>query len=119
MPALIAVSPIFQVTNLERAIAFYTQVMGFELGWTWGSPPDRASLCRDAVEITLEVERVPRTSHVYLQVEGVDAYFAQVAGAGATVIHPLADRAYGMRDARVTDPDGNYIAFGEAIPDAR
>jgi catechol 2,3-dioxygenase-like lactoylglutathione lyase family enzyme len=99
-PALHAVSPIFQVSNLQRGIDFYTRVMGFELEWTWGSPPDRASLCRDAIEITLEVERSPRTSHIYVQVRGV------------------ADRIYGMRDGRIADPDGNYIALGEAIPGA-
>jgi uncharacterized glyoxalase superfamily protein PhnB len=111
-----AVSPIFQVANLQRGIDFYTKVMGFELGWTWGTPPDRASVSRDSVEITLEVERSPRSSHVYVQVKGVDAYFAAVAAAGAAVIRPLADRAYGMRDGRVADPDGNYIGLGEALP---
>jgi len=114
-PVLHAISPIFQVSNLQRGIDFYTKVMGFELGWTWGTPPDRASLCRDAVEITLEVEREPRTSHVYLQVNGVDAYFERVIRAGATVVVPLADRVYGMRDGRVTDPDGNHLGLGEAI----
>jgi uncharacterized glyoxalase superfamily protein PhnB len=117
-PVLHAVSPIFQVADLRRGIDFYTRVMGFELGWTWGTPPDRASLCRDAIEITLEVEREPRSSHVYVQVKGIDGYFAKVLAGGATVIHPLANRAYGMRDGRISDPDGNYIALGEALPDA-
>jgi catechol 2,3-dioxygenase-like lactoylglutathione lyase family enzyme len=64
-----AICPIFQVSNLERGIEFYTRVMGFELSWTWGDPPDRASLCRDAVEITLEVEANPILSHAYIQVK--------------------------------------------------
>ena len=80
-----AICPIFQVSNLERGIEFYTRVMGFELAWTWGDPPDRASLCRDAVEITLEVEANPILSHAYIQVEGIDAYFARVTSAGAKV----------------------------------
>jgi len=110
-----AICPIFQVSNLERGIEFYTRVMGFELAWTWGQPPDRASLCRDSVEITLEVEANPILSHAYIQVEGVDAYFARVTTAGAKVVHPLADRVYGMRDGRVADPDGNHLALGQAI----
>ena len=117
-PMLTSVCPIFQVSNLQRGIDFYTKVMGFELGWTWGTPPDRASLCCDAVEITLEVEREPRTSHVYLQVNGVDAYFERVVRAGASVVVPLADRVYGMRDGRIADPDGNHLGLGEALPDA-
>jgi len=112
-----SVSPIFQVANLQRSIDFYTQVMGFELAWTWGTPPDRASLCRDSVEITLEVERSPRPSDVYVQVKGIDDYYARIVGAGAQVRVPLADRKYGMRDCRIRDPDGNGIALGESIGD--
>ena len=114
-PKLSSVSPIFQVSNLQRGIDFYTRVMGFNVGWTWGEPPDRASLCRDAIEIMLEVEREPRTSHIYLQVNGVDAYFGQVTRDGARVVVPLADREYGMRDGRISDPDGNHVGLGEAI----
>jgi len=116
--SLLTITPILQVGNLQRALDFYTRVMGFETAWTWGTPPDRASVCRDSVEIMLEVEREPRTSHVYLQVKGVDAFFDVVTGAGARIVVPLADRAYGMRDGRVSDPDGNHIGLGEALPRA-
>ena len=114
-PTLHAVSPIFQVANLQRAIDYYTRVLGFELGWTWGTPPDRASFCRDSVEITVEVERAPVPSMVYVQVNGVDEYFTRIAAAGAIVKVPLADRVYGMRDGRVEDPDGNAINLGESL----
>ena len=116
---LLSVSPILQVTNLQRSIDFYTKVMGFELGWTWGTPPERASLRGDSVEIMLEVATKPRTSHVYVQVKGVDAYFAQVVAAGAQGVYPLADRVYGMRDGRIADPDGNHIGLGESPPESR
>lgn len=116
-PKLTAICPIFQVKDLQRGIDFYTHVMGFELAWKWGEPPDRASLCRDAIEITLEVERLPLRSQAYLQVKGIDEYFARIAAAGAKVLIPLADRVYGMRDGRIEDSDGNQIALGEAITD--
>ncbi len=53
-PTFRAIAPIFQVANLQRSIDYYTRIMGFELGWTAGEPPDRASFCRDSVEITVE-----------------------------------------------------------------
>jgi uncharacterized glyoxalase superfamily protein PhnB len=117
-PKFLAVSPIFQVEVLERGIDFYTRVMGFELAWTWGTPPDRASLCRDAVEITLETRRLgeaARTSHVYVQVERIDDCYAAIVSAGARVKTPLADRVYGMRDCRIVDPDANELSIGESI----
>jgi catechol 2,3-dioxygenase-like lactoylglutathione lyase family enzyme len=94
---------------------FYTHVFGFELGWAAGDPPDRASFCRDSIEITVEVEAVPARGQAYIQVSGVDAYFARIAGAGARVKVPLGDRFYGMRDGRVEDPDGNEIHIGEPL----
>jgi catechol 2,3-dioxygenase-like lactoylglutathione lyase family enzyme len=114
-PTLHAVAPIFQVAHLQRGIDFYTQILGFDIAWTWGTPPDRASLCRDRVEITLEVAPAPTPSKVYIQVNGVDEYYARVTTAGAKLVVPLADRVYGMRDCRIEDPDGNAIAIGESI----
>jgi uncharacterized glyoxalase superfamily protein PhnB len=114
-PELKSITPIFQVTNLERAIDYYTHVLGFELGWTAGEPPDRASSCRDAVEIVVEVEPVPARGQTYLQVSGVDEYFSSITAAGARVKVPLGDRVYGMRDGRVIDPDGNEIHIGEPL----
>jgi uncharacterized glyoxalase superfamily protein PhnB len=114
-PTLSSIAPIFQVANLQRAIDFYTRVMGFELGWTAGEPLDRASFCRDSVEITVEVDAAPARAQAYIQVSGVDAYFETITAAGASVKIPLADRFYGMRDGRVLDPDGNEIHIGEPL----
>jgi catechol 2,3-dioxygenase-like lactoylglutathione lyase family enzyme len=117
-PKLNAICPIYQVENLERAIEFYTRVLGFEVAWKAGDPHDRASLCRDAVEITLET-REPnepkRLSRAYLYVTGIDAYVADAQAKGAPVTVPLADRWYGMRDCRVRDLDGNELHIGEAL----
>jgi len=114
----LAVNPILQVENLQRAIEFYTRVLGMELAWAWGEPPDRASFCRDAVEITLEEKKLgeaSRATHVYLQVDRIDEYFSAIAAAGARIKVPLADRVYGMRDCRVLDIDGNEISIGASI----
>jgi uncharacterized glyoxalase superfamily protein PhnB len=113
-----AVTPILQVENLQRGIEFYTRVLGMKLACTWGEPPDRASLCRDAVEITLEETKLgeaSRRSHLYLQVDRVDEYFAAISAAGARIKVPLADRGYGMRDCRILDQDGNELSIGESI----
>lgn len=114
-PKLSAIAPIFQVANLQRAVDYYTRVMGFELGWTAGEPPDRASFCRDDVEISVEVDREPKRAQAYLYVKGVDEYFSRIFAAGARIKVPLADRFYGMRDGRIEDPDGNAICIGEPL----
>ena len=114
-PRLEAIAPIFQVAYLQRSIDFYTRVLGFELGWTAGEPPDRASLCRDSVEITIETDAAPVRAKAYIHVSGVDEFYARAASAGANITVPLADRFYGMRDGRIVDPDGNELHVGEPL----
>ena len=48
-------------------------------------------------------------------VDDVDALYAELVGRGARIIVPAADRAYGMRDFSVLDPDGNVLVFGMSI----
>ena len=114
-PKLQAIAPIFQVADLQRSIDFYTRVMGFELGWTAGEPLDRASLCRDNVEITIETDSAPVRSKAYIYVSGVDEIYSRAAAGGGQVTVPPADRFYGMRDGRIADPDGNELCIGEPL----
>jgi len=114
-PKFSAIAPIFQVANLQRAIDFYTKVLGFELEWTAGDPLDRASLCRDSVEITIETDPSPVRGKAYIYVTGVNEIYTRAAAAGANVTVPLADRFYGMRDGRIVDPDGNELHVGELL----
>ena len=75
------------------------------------------AVCRDRVEFNLALRDSSDQGHVgkvYIQMSGVDQYYAQITKAGATVAVPLADRVYGMTDCRVLDPDANELSFGEA-----
>jgi uncharacterized glyoxalase superfamily protein PhnB len=112
-----SVTPILQVADLQRALDFYRDAMGFQSGWIVGDPPWLASVCRDAVEFHLYRVDKPVPSHVYLNVNAVDDYFGAITRAGAKVIYALEDREYGMRDGRVADPDGNHIGIGENLCD--
>ena len=98
--------------RLARAV-----VLGFEIGWTFGNPPELASVCRDQIEFNLSRARENefRVAGVYVHVDDVDAYYDLIIAAGVQATYPLKDRPYGMRDCRVEDPDGNQISFGSPI----
>ncbi len=116
-PVLEAAVPIFPVRDLAASIEYYEKVLGFRLGWKWGEPPSLASVCRDRVEINLTLRESPDqklVGMVYIQMFGVDQYYAQITRAGARVGVALAERVYGMKDCRVLDLDDNELSFGEA-----
>lgn len=113
-----SVSPILTVNDLAESIGFFRDALGFDLAWSWGEPPDIAAMCRDNVEITLTQRTGAKpsgTAHVYLGVSGIDEYYAALVDAGASVVVPIGDRPYGMRDFRIADPSGNELSIGQAI----
>jgi predicted enzyme related to lactoylglutathione lyase len=115
-PRMTAIAPILQISDLDRSIDFWKRVMAFDVAWiAGGEPPNIASVCRDQIYLMVRVEKAPKPCDIYIEVDGIDAYFKRVSDAGAKVVYPLANRDYGMRDGRVEDPDGNQISLGEAI----
>jgi len=118
-PSLSAAVPILRVRDLDRALEYYRSTLGFDVRWTFGNPPELASICRDRVEFNLSKAREDefQLTQVYVYVDDVDAYYDLIVAAGARATYPLEDRVYGMRDCRVEDPDGNQISFGSPVRD--
>src|ERR671914_2932721 len=55
------------------------------------------------------------TVRINLIVDDPDAAEAQAVRAGATVIFPVDDQAYGFRQGRVADPDGHHWLLGKPL----
>jgi catechol 2,3-dioxygenase-like lactoylglutathione lyase family enzyme len=113
-PEFEAVTPRLPVADVDKALAFYVDRLGFRLGRKWGNPITHGNVCRDSISLDLISFPEGRcgTAMAYIQLSGVDAYFSELKGRNLTVSEPQ-DRPYGMRDFEVVDPDGNRLAFGE------
>lgn len=109
----ISVRPNLPVADIERAVAFYCDVVGLEVRMR--SPEyGLAHLGSGAMEIAL-LQRKDNPVTVYVNVTGVDALHERIARGGGTVAVPLTDEPWGLRDFVLEDPDGNRLAFGERI----
>jgi catechol 2,3-dioxygenase-like lactoylglutathione lyase family enzyme len=114
-PEFEGISPVFPVSDVGAALAFYRERLGFDLGWIVGDPPSHANVCRGAVGISLTLKpSAAGRGEAYVELRGVDTYCAELRARG---LEPgeLADRTYGMRDFALTDADGNRLVFGESI----
>jgi predicted enzyme related to lactoylglutathione lyase len=122
---LTGISPVLLVADLERAIAFYRDALGFECE-KFGDPPDFASASRDSATILLglapEASRlVPhwqirdKTWNAYVRVDDADALYAEVQARGAPIDYTIYDAPHGFREFGVQDPDGHDIAFGQLL----
>jgi catechol 2,3-dioxygenase-like lactoylglutathione lyase family enzyme len=113
-PKFEAVTPRLPVADVEQALTFYIDQLGFQLGWKWGNPLTHANVCRDAIALDLIASPPDRqgTAMAYIQLNGVDTYFSELKRRNVK-LSELADRDYGMRDFEMVDPWGNRLAFGQ------
>lgn len=117
---LTALAPQFLVDDLERAIAFYRDVLGFRFDAPWQG--FYAVGERDGMQIHLKEapknpsERAHRRDNEHLDaygdIDGIDAFYAQCVAQGATILKPLAATAWGTKDFYLADPEGYIIGFG-------
>jgi catechol 2,3-dioxygenase-like lactoylglutathione lyase family enzyme len=113
------VFPVLAVVDLDAAVAYYADALGFHVTWRWGEPPVRAGVARDAVEFQLVGAGTPGAplgpAVVYCHMRGVAAYYAACLAYGANIIAPLTTHPFGLSDFRISDLDGNILGFGEPI----
>src|SRR5688572_32821955 len=105
-PVLERAAPVLGADDITAAISYYRNVLGFSEGWKRGSPPVIAQVGRDDVELHLTRRVGSATSSVYLFVQGVDAYHAEVKARGGNIVEPIGERTGGMRDLVWRDSSG-------------
>lgn len=125
-------TPNLLVVNVERSLAFYEGVLGFERGFTVPeqSPFVFASVTAGPVEIFFNdaagaIKEYPgfggtpigATGTMYIEVEGVDALHDRLK-ATVPIVMPLVTQFYGMREFAIEDPDGYVITFAERKADS-
>lgn len=109
-------SVVIHVTDLEKAITYYTEILGFTLDFRFG---DYVGLVYDEVCIHLSGpdnpgrKKTPGSAHFCINCDEIDNYYDLISRKGAIIDVPLADRIYGVRDCAVNDPDGNTLVFGK------
>jgi catechol 2,3-dioxygenase-like lactoylglutathione lyase family enzyme len=118
VPALSSVMPSLPVADLEQAIAFYTQSLGFTPRFRNGS--SFAIVAHGAVELALaspDVTGIPAGhGRCYCKLsDGIDILYADYRSRGVTIRHELRDESYGMREFMIADPDQNEINFGQPM----
>ncbi len=103
--------------DLPRSVEFY-RAFGFEV---LSFEPDFTVLTWEHHQFFLEARSdLPAPSgqpqaNVRIMVPDVDRYWGIAQQLKATVIKPIADRDYGLRDFTIADPDGFGLRFGSRL----
>lgn len=106
-------TPVFQVSNLDAALKYYTEVLGFTEDFRFG---DYAGVQLGEACIHLSGhsihDRPVGGGTAYIFCDEVDGFWGTIKSHGAQVKTEPQDYPYGMRDFMVVDLDGNHLSFG-------
>ena len=107
---------LYRPVDYERSVAFYRDVLGLHIYREWGSGTvfflggGLLELSRSAGPVTED------KLSFWLQVRDVDAEFARLAAQGVEVVEAPVDEPWGLREARLRDPDGLMLVLVEIPP---
>lgn len=105
--------PVLNVRDLQEALDFFTQRLGF--GEPWLHEGYYGGISKDGQQIHLAKADVAKPSMIYNFVDSVDALYSDLKSAGVEIETEIQDQFYGMRDFTIKDPSGNSIGFGAQI----
>ena len=108
-----SMSPQLLVTDIERAIAFYTEKLGFEISFRFED--FYAGIVKDGCSVHLKMGESLRTKadedlDLTFVIADVDGIYAALVERGVDIRQPPRDMPYG-RELYIADPDGNMLAF--------
>ena len=116
-----AIRPVLAVNSIDDTILFYCNMLGFECvnrmdGW--------AALQKDSVEIMVSLpnahepfEKPTLTGSLYFNSSDVDALWNEIKDK-ATIVYPIENFFYGMREFAIRDNNGYILQFGQEIPES-
>jgi uncharacterized glyoxalase superfamily protein PhnB len=110
--------PMLWTNDHDASIAFYRDLLGFECanrieGW--------AVLKKDTVELMLSLpnahesfDKIQFTGSFYFHPDNLEALWQQLKDK-ATIVYPIEDFNYGMREFAIGDNNGYILQFGYEI----
>ena len=111
---------VLKVADLQRAVDFYTGVLGFAVCWQAANDGggDNCMLAAGATSVLLSTgshlgDKPQFTGTLYFNMVGVRAFFEQIKNK-VEIVWPLEAMDYGQSEFGIRDPDGYMLAFAEA-----
>lgn len=119
-PRFDALQPELAVPDVEAAVAYYRDLLGFTAEWIYGEPPGQAMVSHrewmgTGVRIQLHRSRgrvgTRSVVLVFDVVSDIDALYANYVAHGVHIVEQIEDRPWGSRDFTIEDLNGYRLRF--------
>jgi predicted enzyme related to lactoylglutathione lyase len=109
---------VLAVHDLERSARYYRDVLGFEIreigdpGWRFFVRDECFIMAGECADAIAPQDLGDHSYFAYVVVEGIDDFYAEVAAKGATLLKPLRNEPWQMREFGIRTVDGHRMMFG-------
>lgn len=114
MPKLARIAPELPAVNIDKAVNYYEQKLGFEVAMRMAD--EYAIVERDGVAVHLFADDARRsTVGVHIFTGDLEQLFAELGQKGAEITQAIERKPWGNREFRVRDEFGNELKFTEPV----
>ncbi|MDD6022241.1 MAG: VOC family protein [Oscillospiraceae bacterium] len=113
-------SPMIVVTDMERSLAFYKQVLGLDVILDFGANKTlTGGLALQTIESyqgfigTSDISFGGNCFELYFEEDDFDTFADTLGKCGIEYVHPIKEHSWGQRVVRFYDPDRHIIEVGE------
>jgi catechol 2,3-dioxygenase-like lactoylglutathione lyase family enzyme len=113
--------PVLKVADLQRAVDFYTGVLGFTVAWRNANDGggDNCMLQAGAADLLLSTgaqlgDKPQFTGTLYFHMTGLEEFFERMKKQ-VEIVWPLEAMDYGQKEFGIRDGDGYTFAFAETL----
>lgn len=112
---------VIAVPDLQVSAEYYRTVLGFQVheigdpGWRFFTRDGVSIMAGECPDALPPRELGDHSWFAYIEVDGIDGYYAALRERGAEVISPLEDQPWGMREFGIRTADGHRIRFGTPL----
>jgi len=100
--------PELPVSNLEKAQAYYTSILSFQLEWEF--PNEICGLSNGETALFLRQRKGSfEPCFLWVSVDNADASFDALSDAGAKITEDVKTKPWGLRQFTLEDLDGNVF----------
>lgn len=115
--------PVIATNDIQKSVAFYTDVLGFDFDYIFGEPPVFGGVKSGDVEIYFthspDYSNLIKTKHltpeIFIWVPEATDLFQQHVANGAEIFEEISDRPWGARQYVVRDINGYHLKFAQPL----
>ncbi|WP_274364044.1 VOC family protein [Paenibacillus thermotolerans] len=108
--------PIIPVYSMDESLAFYRDVLGFDVAWVWEDNGYAAVRCGD-IELHLDVQESFTTyrAHSYFFVDNADEMYAEYKIKGVDIVQELEHKPWEVKEFTFRDLNGHMFKVAQQI----